>query len=113
MDDHEREIERLKSGQFTLEEFHNLCHDKFPCSRDEFDQGCIEYQRKLFGPRPKPAWITIVNLWTIAAGVLLLVVIVGSALYGLPMDLSAVRVAGAWLAGWGIASGVAGLIDDE
>ena len=43
------EIERLKSGKFTPEEFQNLCHEDKPVTAKEFAQGCCEYQRKLFG----------------------------------------------------------------
>src|SRR5688572_27790919 len=46
----EKEINRLKAGNFTEEEFQNLCHNKqiqdgYEC----FKQGCNEYQKKLFG----------------------------------------------------------------
>ncbi len=44
-----QEIARLKAGQFTEGEFQDLCHDKFPCTREEFEQGCKDYQDKLFG----------------------------------------------------------------
>lgn len=46
------EVERLKRGDFTPEEFQNLCHhkdEKPGCTPAEFNQGCEEYQRKLFG----------------------------------------------------------------
>ena len=43
------EVERLKSGKFTPEEFQNLCHEDKPVTAEEFAQGCCEYQRKLFG----------------------------------------------------------------
>lgn len=43
------EIERLKRGAFTPEEFQNLCHNLEGCTREEFQRGCTEYQRKLFG----------------------------------------------------------------
>jgi len=42
------EVVRLQNGHFTPEEFQNLCHDKFPCSLEEFKKGCEEYQKKLF-----------------------------------------------------------------
>jgi hypothetical protein len=43
------EIERLKSGNFTEEEFQNLCHCVPEEDKEKFFQGCTEYQRKLFG----------------------------------------------------------------
>lgn len=46
------EVERLRRGDFTPEEFQGLCHhrDKRPgCKPAEFFQGCEDYQRKLFG----------------------------------------------------------------
>lgn len=46
----DEEIERLKSGAFTEEEFQNLCHNRFPCSRAEFEDGCQQYTDKLYGP---------------------------------------------------------------
>jgi hypothetical protein len=49
----QQEIERLKSGKFSHEEFHNLCHENYPCNRLAFERGCEEYQEKLFGPKEK------------------------------------------------------------
>jgi regulator of replication initiation timing len=52
----EAEVARLKRGEFTPEEFQNLCHhrDETPgCTRAAFEDGCRVYQEKLFG---KPAW---------------------------------------------------------
>ena len=46
------EIDRLKRGDFTPEEFQNLCHhrdEKPGCTRKDFEEGCQEYQTKLFG----------------------------------------------------------------
>lgn len=43
------EITRLKEGDFTPEEFQNLCHNNYPCSLKEFRQGCRDYQCWLFG----------------------------------------------------------------
>ena len=43
------EVERLKAGDFTDEEFQNLCHCIPEQNRDEFFKGCAEYQRRLFG----------------------------------------------------------------
>lgn len=45
-----KEIERLKRGDFTPEEFQNLCHN-LPehCTHEVFDAGCRQYQSKLFG----------------------------------------------------------------
>lgn len=47
-----KEVERLKRGDFTPEEFQNLCHhrdEKPGCTYQEFCDGCAEYQRQLFG----------------------------------------------------------------
>ena len=60
---HMLEIQRLKSGRFTPEEFQNLCHetDK-PCSAEEFAEGCRAYQKQLFGKAPAgPAEIVTIN----------------------------------------------------
>lgn len=43
------EIDRLKAGRFTPEEFQNLCHHLDETKRASFYQGCADYQRKLFG----------------------------------------------------------------
>jgi hypothetical protein len=43
------EIERLLRGDFTEEEFQNLCHKHTGEDAARFRQGCEEYQRKLFG----------------------------------------------------------------
>jgi hypothetical protein len=46
------EIRRLKRGEFTPEEFQALCHhrDEQPgCTRADFEAGCQEYQKSLFG----------------------------------------------------------------
>lgn len=48
----EKEIERLKSGNLTAEEFQNLCHNLTTDDRAVFEVGCREYQNELFGPRP-------------------------------------------------------------
>lgn len=48
----DREIARLKRGEFTPEEFQNLCHereDRPGCSVRQFFDGCADYQLKLFG----------------------------------------------------------------
>ncbi len=44
------EIQRLKEGRFTEEEFQNLCHNFSACDRQRFQEGCRQYQEKLFGP---------------------------------------------------------------
>ena len=44
-----KEVYRLKSGEFTEEEFQNLCHGFSEADKCKFFQGCHEYQRKLFG----------------------------------------------------------------
>jgi Tfp pilus assembly protein PilO len=43
------EVERLKRGDFTEEEFHNLCHNLSEDDEQRFKQGCSDYQKKLFG----------------------------------------------------------------
>lgn len=46
------EVRRLRRGDFTPEEFQNLCHhrDQKPgCTRQDFEEGCRQYQAKLFG----------------------------------------------------------------
>lgn len=55
----ENEVRRLKRGDFTPEEFQNLCHhrdEKPGCTPEEFAAGCAEYQRKLFGGAAEEAW---------------------------------------------------------
>lgn len=53
----EAEIDRLKRGDFTPEEFQNLCHN-LHCkggvfTRKEFAAGCLQYQDRLFGPETR------------------------------------------------------------
>jgi hypothetical protein len=51
--DQQEEINRLKEGNFTKEEFQNLCHNKSVQEGfNRFRQGCLEYQKKLFGAFP-------------------------------------------------------------
>ena len=45
----EREVARLKSGDFTEEEFQNLCHNLDESDECRFKAGCEAYQAKLFG----------------------------------------------------------------
>lgn len=45
----QQEVERLKRGDFTEPEFQNLCHNFDPSDEARFEQGCLEYQAKLFG----------------------------------------------------------------
>lgn len=46
----EDEIDRLKRGDFTPDEFQNLCHNlPDTCTREVFESGCKDYQAKLFG----------------------------------------------------------------
>ena len=47
----EKEIERLKAGKFTPEELQNLCHNLKEEDEQAFKQGCIDYQKKLFGEK--------------------------------------------------------------
>lgn len=51
-----REIERLKAGDFTEQEFNALCHNLHlkdePITPQAFCDGCEEYQVKLFGESP-------------------------------------------------------------
>ena len=45
-----KEIERLKSGNFTDKEFQDLCHtQQVQDGYTSFVNGCNEYQNKLFG----------------------------------------------------------------
>jgi len=67
---YEDEIQRLKEGNFTPEEFQNLCHNLQGKGREEFQIGCNEYQEKLFGKREfgKSEIMDIFyNLWGIAS----------------------------------------------
>lgn len=43
------EIERLKRGDFTEDEFQNLCHKFDDSDAKRFVEGCRQYQDKLFG----------------------------------------------------------------
>lgn len=49
------ENNRLRSGELTEVEIHNLCHrlnETNPtCTRHEFERGCREFQDKLFGEK--------------------------------------------------------------
>lgn len=48
----EAEVARLKRGDFTPTEFQDLCHhrdEKPGCTRADFEAGCHEYQKRLFG----------------------------------------------------------------
>jgi hypothetical protein len=49
------EIDRLKAGRFTEEEFQDLCHTFTPDDRERFEAGCRAYQDRLFGGRPAAA----------------------------------------------------------
>ena len=44
-----RENYRLLKGDFTPEELQGLCHNLTTQQRCEFEQGCKDYQDKLFG----------------------------------------------------------------
>lgn len=50
-----KEINRLKEGNLSEEEFQNLCHNlcKLKLTREQFEQGCRDYQDKLFGKKEK------------------------------------------------------------
>jgi hypothetical protein len=48
-----KEVERLKRGDFTPEEFQNLCHNLSEDDKEKFVEGCREYQKKLFGESDK------------------------------------------------------------
>lgn len=45
----QNEIERLRKGDFTEEEFQNLCPNMDGDRFENFCNGCDLYQRKLFG----------------------------------------------------------------
>lgn len=47
------EVDRLRAGRFTEQEFQALCHN-LPCTmgpgcRERFEEGCRRYQDQLFG----------------------------------------------------------------
>jgi 8-oxo-dGTP diphosphatase len=44
-----KEIQRLKAGDFSEEEFQNLCHNFDESDADRFALGCRDYQKLLFG----------------------------------------------------------------
>lgn len=47
------EIDRLRCGDFTVEEAHNLCHNlEMTVTAEDFCKGCEAYQKKLFGRSP-------------------------------------------------------------
>lgn len=51
----EAEITRLKEGNFTPEEFQNLCHNMpSTATREAFVEGCRKYQDALFGSLAPP-----------------------------------------------------------
>jgi hypothetical protein len=48
---------RLRRGDFTPEEFQNLCHNLTFADRLSFERGCRDYQEKLFGcHNPNPSY---------------------------------------------------------
>lgn len=53
LSDSKEEVERLREGKFTPQEFQNLCHNRhfqeLGTTAREFFEGCAEYQKKLFG----------------------------------------------------------------
>lgn len=56
------EIVRLKRGDFTPEEFQNLCHhrdEKPGCTRLDFEKGCRAYQTELFGLAPPQEFVDL------------------------------------------------------
>lgn len=55
IDDLRAEVERLKAGNFTEEEFQNLCHNLDGSDADRFRAGCRSYQQKLFS-QPKETY---------------------------------------------------------
>lgn len=46
-------VERVLEGKLTEEEFQNLCHNLTTEDRKRFEQGCKEFQEKLFGKEEK------------------------------------------------------------
>lgn len=47
-----QELVRLKRGEFTMEEFQNLCHNRHEkpgCTAKEFFDGCAAFQKSMFG----------------------------------------------------------------
>ena len=83
------EIIRLRSGGFTAEEIHNICHSlKATVPIEEFCNGCAKEQRKLYGKSPDAddaARWRFVNKWLRRAGDFVWVIevpaIYGEALY--------------------------------
>lgn len=47
------EVQRLKAGKFTEEEFQNLCHNLDSDCPFRFGRGCIEYNKKMFGDKSR------------------------------------------------------------
>jgi hypothetical protein len=45
-------VERLLRGDFTEDEFQNLCHRFQDADAERFSQGCVDYMTKLFGHCP-------------------------------------------------------------
>ena len=43
------DIARLRAGDFTEEEFQNLCHNFSEDDEQRFEEGCTQYRKKLFG----------------------------------------------------------------
>jgi len=50
--DAQDELDRLKRGDFTENEFQNLCHQFEDKDVYKFANGCVEYMNKLFGQCP-------------------------------------------------------------
>lgn len=57
-DDLLTESDRLRSGRFTEDEFQNLCHNFNQDDCNEFCEGCLQYQIKLFGDEKVAEWHT-------------------------------------------------------
>jgi len=55
------EIERLREGEFSDEEFQHLCHCIPETDREAFFTGCAEYQRKLFGSADRDRLVKILR----------------------------------------------------
>lgn len=59
MDVLKQENRRLKAGDFTEEEFQNLCHRFGEDDACRFGAGCIEYNLKLFGLDSALEWVDV------------------------------------------------------
>lgn len=55
------EIERLREGEFSDEEFQHLCHCVPETDREAFFTGCADYQRSLLGEADRDRFVAALN----------------------------------------------------